>query len=57
MVVAWDVDRKDSDRSTTKCDMDCGRLKVRVNLNQLVVQSFLDVDCDSSTWSGFLSNL
>ena len=44
MVVAWDVDRKDSDRITTKCDTDCDRLEVGVNLNQLVVQSFLDVD-------------
>ena len=50
VVVAWDVNRKDSDRSTTQCDLDCNHLEVSVNLNRLVVQSFLDVDWDSSTW-------
>ena len=45
VVVAWDVNRKDSDRSTTQCDLDCNHLEVRVNLIVLVVQSFLDVDC------------
>ena len=50
VVVAWDVNRKDSDRSTTLWDLDCNHLEVRVNLNRLVVQSFLDVDWDSSIW-------
>ena len=50
VVVAWDVDRKDSDRSTTQSDLDGDCLEMRVNPNWLVVKSFLDVDRDSSTW-------
>ena len=50
MVVAWDVDRKDSDRCTTQSHLDCQGLEVRVNSNHLVVESLLDVDQDSSTW-------
>ena len=50
VVVAWDVDRKDSDRCTTQSYLDCYRLEMRVNPNHLVVESFLDVDQDSSTW-------
>ena len=49
MAVAWDVYRKDSDRSTTQCDLNCYRLEVRVYLDQLVVESFLDIDRNSST--------
>ena len=50
VVVAWDVDRKDSDRCTTQSYLDCYGLEVRVDLNHLVVESLLDVDQDSSTW-------
>ena len=50
VVVAWDVDRKDSDRSTTQSDLDGDCLEMRVNPNRLMVESFLDVDRDSSTW-------
>ena len=50
VVVACDVDRKDSDGCTTQSHLDCYRLEVRVNLNHLVVESLLDVDQDSSTW-------
>ena len=50
VVVAWDVDRKDSDGCTTQSHLDCYRLEVRVNLNHPVVESLLDVDQDSSTW-------
>ena len=50
MGVAWDVDRKNSDGCTTQSHLDCYCLKVRVNLNHLVVESLLDVDQDSSTW-------
>ena len=50
VVVAWDVDRKDSDRCTTQSHLDCYGLEVRVDLNHLVVESLLDVDQDSSTW-------
>ena len=49
VVVAWDVDRKDSDRSITQSDLDGDCLEMRVNPNRLVVESFLDVDRDSST--------
>ena len=44
VVVAWDVDRKKSDRCTTQSHLDCYRLEVRVNLNHLVVEFLLDVD-------------
>ena len=40
VVVAWDVDRKDSDRCTTQGYLDCYRLHVWVNLNLSVVESF-----------------
>ena len=50
VVVTWDVDRKDSDRCTTQSYLNCYRLKMQVNLNHLVVESFLEVDQDSSTW-------
>ena len=50
MVAAWDVDRKDSDRSTTQRDLDCDSLEVRVNSNHPVVENFIDVDQDSSMW-------
>ena len=46
VVVAWDVDGKDSDR----CHLDCYGLEVRVDSKHLVVESLLDVDQDSSTW-------
>ena len=49
MAVARDVYRKDSDRSTTQCELNCYRLEVRVYLDQLVVESFLDIDWNSST--------
>ena len=49
VVVACDVDRKDSDRSTTQSDLDGDCLEMRFNPNRLVVESFLDVDRDSST--------
>ena len=49
MAVALDVYRKDSDWSTTQCDLNCDRLEVRVYLDQLVVESFLDIDRNSST--------
>ena len=50
MAVARDVYRKDSDRNTTQCDLNCDRLEMRVYLNQLVVEPFLDTDWNSSTW-------
>ena len=50
VVAAWDVDRKDSDRSTTQRDLDCDSLEVRVNSNHPVVEYFIDVDQDSSMW-------
>ena len=50
VVVAWDVDRKDSDGCTIESHLDCYCLEVHINLNHLVVESLLDVDQDSSTW-------
>ena len=50
VVVARDVDRKDSDRCITQSHLDCYGLEVRVDLNHLVVESLLYVDQDSSTW-------
>ena len=37
VVVAWDVDRKDSDRSITQSYLDGDCLEMRVNPNRLVV--------------------
>ena len=50
MAVARDVYKKDSDRSTTQCDLNCDRLEMRVYLNQIVVEHFLDINRNSSTW-------
>ena len=50
VVIACDVDRKDSDGCTTQSHQDCYRLEVRVNFNHPVVESLLDVNQDSSTW-------
>ena len=55
VVVAWDVDRKDSDGCTTQSHLYCYRLEVRVNLNYPVVESFLDVDQDSSNIWGLVA--
>ena len=39
VVVAWDVDRNNNDRSTTQSYLDCYGLDIRVNPNHLVVES------------------
>ena len=49
MAVARDVYKKDSDRSTTQCDLNCDHLEVRVYLDRLVVESFIDIDRNSTT--------
>ena len=48
--MAWGVYREDSDRCSSQCDLDCYSLKVGVQLDWLVVDPFLYVDRDSTTW-------
>ena len=48
--MAWSIYRKDSDRRSLQCDLDCYSLKVGIQLDWLVVEPFLYVDGDSTTW-------
>ena len=48
--MGWGIYRKDSDRRSSQRDLDCYSLKVGIQLDWLVVDPFLYIDGDTTTW-------